>query len=134
MNFKEEAFKSLEKTMESLLKSADELFRLKSEKMKKMVSLKFKTLEIHNIESEKEEEITIYRDVMFMQEYRLGELSVVKESGVVLTENFELARLETVRVKRKKDEFERSYLSEIELSDIPMLALFLESLKIDLER
>ncbi len=134
MSFKEETFSSLEKTLDSLLNSASELFKSKYDRVKSIVSAKFKPVEVYVLTSGKKESIKLYRDVMFMQEYKVGDASLVRENGIVLTEDFELARLEILRFKDEKKEVESAYLSEIELSDIPMLALFLESLKIDTEK
>ncbi len=134
MSFKEETFSNLEKTLDSLLKSARDLFKSKDDKLKSIVNANLKVMEIHEDSSGKKRKIELYRDVMFMQEYRVGNFSLVRESGVVLNKDLELAKLEIFRLKNESKEVESAYLSEIELSDIPMLALFLESLKIDVEK
>ncbi len=134
MNLKEQTFSELEEVLNSMLQRAREIFEAKKKEFEKTIFPKFITVRVYDKDTDKSNEVTVYRDVMFREEYTFDHASVTKESGIVLTKNFELAKLEMIHLSCQEKETEKAYLSEIELSDIPMLAIFLESLEIDLSK
>ncbi len=134
MNLKEQTFSELEEVLNSMLQRAREIFEAKKKEFEKTIFPKFITVRVYDKDTDKTNKVTVYRDVMFREEYTFDHASVTKESGIVLTKNFELAKLEMIHLSCQEKETEKAYLSEIELSDIPMLAIFLESLEIDLSK
>jgi uncharacterized protein YfeS len=134
LKIKEQTFSSLEEVLNSMMENASKTFELRKEDFEKVIFPKVKKMKVYDKDTKQEAEVSIYRDVMFREEYTLDDAELTKESGIVLTKNFELAKLEIIHLKCSKEETEKAYLSEIELSDIPMLALFIESLEIDLPK
>jgi len=137
LNVKEEAFSALEELLTSILENASKTLELKKKELERKVLPKVQKMQVYDKNTQQQSEVSVYRDVMFREEYFLGNKRVVKESGIVFVNDFELAKLEIVHLKWKEEqerEEERAYLSEIELSDIPMLALFIESVEIDLSK
>ncbi len=137
MNVKEETFSALEKILTFVLENASKTLELKKKELEKKVLPRVRKMKVYDKNTQQQSEVSIYRDMMFREEYVFENKSVVKESGIVFVNNFELAKLEIVHLKTRGNEDleeERAYLSEIELSDIPMLALFIESVEIDLSK
>ncbi len=137
MNVKEETFSALEKILTFVLENASKTLELKKKELEKKVLPRVRKMKVYDKNTQQQSEVSIYRDMMFREEYVFENKSVVKESGIVFVNNFELAKLEIVHLKARGNEDleeERAYLSEIELSDIPMLALFIESVEIDLSK
>ncbi len=133
MNIKEQTFSELEDVLNSMLEKASKTFELKKAEFEKNIFPKMAKMTVYDKGTQSSTEALLYRDVMFREEYIFDGKSVIKESGIVLTSDFELAKLEIIHLKCS-EEVERAYLSEIELSDIPLLALFIESLEIDLSK
>ncbi|WP_456399731.1 hypothetical protein [Mesoaciditoga sp.] len=137
MNVKEETFSALEDILASVLENASKTLELKKKELEKKVLPKVRKMKVYDKNTQQQSEVSIYRDVMFREEYVFENKSVVRESGIVFVNDFELAKLEIVHLKEQGNnglEEERAYLCEIELSDIPMLALFIESVEIDLSK
>lgn len=132
MNLKERTFSSLEEVMEKTLAEASDFFESRAVDFEKLVLPKMVRVKVVDKAEGMKREISLYRDVMMRDEYEIEDLKIVREVGVIVTSEMELAKLENISVIRNGKECETSYLSEIELGDLPMLALFIGSLEIDL--
>ncbi len=134
MNLKERTFSSLEEVMEKTLEEASNFFESRVVDFEKLVLPKMVKVDVVDKTDRTERKVSLYRDVMMRDEYEIEDMKVVREVGVIVTSEMELAKLENIYIVKNQKESEVSYLSEIELGDLPMLALFIGSLEIDLER
>ncbi len=133
MNVKEKAFSDLEKVFNNTLEGASKFFQSKKSEFEKLILPKMVKMTVFDKSANTLKNITLYRDVMIRDEYEIDSAKMVREVGVVLTSKMELARLEIVHVFCDRKENERVYISEVGLGDIPMLALFVGSLEIDIQ-
>gem|GEM_PF-2439983 len=133
MNVKEAAFSALENVLNNTLERASDFFQSKRSNFENIVLPKMVEMEVIEKGSGTVKTVSLYRDIMVQDEYKIDKVKIVREVGVVLTSKMELARLEILHVFYENEENERAYLSEVGLGDIPMLALFIGSLEIDIK-
>ncbi len=133
MNVKEMAFSALENVLNDILEKASDFFQSNKSDFEKIVLPKMVKMEVIEKGTGRLRNVSIYRDIMVQDEYKIGKVKIVREIGVVLTSKMELARLEILHVLCENEESERVYLSEVGLGDIQMLALFIGSLEIDIK-
>ncbi len=133
LNVKEAAFSALENVLNNTLERASDFFQSKRSNFENIVLPKMVEMEVIEKGSGTVKTVSLYRDIMVQDEYKIDKVKIVREVGVVLTSKMELARLEILHVFYENEENERAYLSEVGLGDIPMLALFIGSLEIDIK-
>ncbi len=133
MSVKETAFSALEDVLNDTLEKASHLFQSKRATFEKIVFPKMTKMKVVERATGTVRSVSVYRDIMVQDEYEFDKIKIVREVGVVLTSDMELARLEILHIFHENNENEKAYISEIGLGDIPTLALFIGSLEIDME-
>lgn len=133
MSVKEKTFSDLERVLNDTLGSASKFFQSKKSDFDRLILPKMTKMTVFDKGANISKNVTLYRDMMIRDEYEIDSAKMVREVGVVLTSKMELARLEIVHVFCNGKESEQAYISEMGLGDIPMLALFIGSLEIDIQ-
>lgn len=133
MNVKEATFSALENVLNDTLEKAADFFQSKRSEFENIVLPKMVEMKVIEKDTRTVKTASLYRDIMVQDEYNIDKVKIVREVGVVLTSKMELARLEILHVFYGNKENEKAYLSEVGLGDIPMLALFIGSLEIDIK-
>ncbi len=132
MNVKEKTFLELERVFNDTLESASKFFQSRKSEFDRLILPKMIKMTVFDKNDNTSKNVTLYRDMMIRDEYKIDLAKIVREVGTVLTSKMELARLEIVHVFCDGKENEQAYISEVGLGDIPMLGLFIGSLEIDI--